>query len=84
MSILSNLNLFKVPIEQDTLDAWAKMAEDIAKVAILALPVVVLGQGEASLKVWSSVALLVVIYSFLLGGRLFRQNKSRSSTIQEN
>lgn len=29
------LNLFKRPIEVETLEAWAKMVEDIAKVAIL-------------------------------------------------
>ncbi|UXN36255.1 hypothetical protein N8E87_08695 [Avibacterium paragallinarum] len=30
------LNLPKRPIDTDTLDAWAKMLEDIAKAALLA------------------------------------------------
>ncbi len=78
------LNLFKRPIEPDTLDAWAKIIEDIAKVAILAIPVVIFGQGEAAFKAWSTVALIVVTYFFLLGGRFFRQYKSGLPKIREN
>lgn len=33
------LNLFKQPMETTTFEAWAKMSDDIAKVAILAVPV---------------------------------------------
>ena len=32
------LNLLKRPIEVETLDTWAKILEDMAKVAILAIP----------------------------------------------
>lgn len=31
--------LFKPPFEISTLEAWSKMSDDIAKVAILAVPV---------------------------------------------
>lgn len=36
-----SFNLLKRPTEPETLDAWAKILEDIAKVAILALPVII-------------------------------------------
>lgn len=51
---------------------------------LLAIPVVIFGQGEAAFKAWSTVALIVVTYFFLLGGRFFRQYKSGLPKIREN
>ncbi len=33
-------NLFRSPIEKSSLSAWSKLTDDIAKVAILAMPVI--------------------------------------------
>ncbi|WP_439242259.1 hypothetical protein [Lonepinella sp. BR2474] len=71
------LNLFKLPIEKETLESWIKIIEDIAKVAILALPVVIFGQGDSIFKVSSSIGLVVIIYFLLLAGRYIRQYKFR-------
>lgn len=69
------LNLLKRPIERETLDAWAKILEDIAKVALLALPVVIFGQSQIFFKVASSLALLLTAYFALIGGKQIRKHK---------
>lgn len=70
------LNLFKRPIEVETLEAWAKMVEDIAKVAILAVPVIIFGQNGILFKILSSLTLMFVIYATLVAGKLLRKHKS--------
>ncbi|NBI42746.1 hypothetical protein GVX76_04460 [[Haemophilus] felis] len=35
------MNIFKRPIETETLNAWAKWLEDLAKICIVALPIVI-------------------------------------------
>lgn len=71
----SMLNLFKRPIETETLDSWCKIADDIAKVAILAIPVMLYGNEIISLKVINSLLLLAGAYSSLLISRHLRKNK---------
>ena len=44
------LNLFTRPIEKETLENWAKLAGDIGKVAILAIPVLLYGKDPIFLK----------------------------------
>ena len=44
------LNLSKKPIEKETLDDWAKLSVDVAKVAILAIPVILYGKDPIYLK----------------------------------
>ena len=38
------LNLFKLPIEKSSLEAWSKLSDDVAKVDILAMPVILYGE----------------------------------------
>ncbi|MDO4698092.1 MAG: hypothetical protein Q4A60_05365 [Pasteurellaceae bacterium] len=66
------LNLFKKPIDKSDFEAWAKMADDIAKVAILAVPVMLYGKDPISIKLLNTALLSTAIYLFLIGGRLFR------------
>ncbi|MFU2088620.1 hypothetical protein [Avibacterium avium] len=73
------LNLFKCPIEVETLEAWAKMVEDIAKVAILAVPVIIFGQNGILFKIMSSLTLMFVIYATLVAVKLLRKHKSQLS-----
>lgn len=73
------LNLFKRPIETETLDAWAKWLEDIAKVSIIAVPVVVFGQYSFVIKALNVLCLLICTYSFMLGGKLIRKHKEKLS-----
>ncbi|WP_439243525.1 hypothetical protein [Lonepinella sp. BR2474] len=77
--MITLLNLFKLPLETDTLEAWVKIIEDIAKVAILALPVVIFGQGGMVFKISSCIGLAMLTYLLLLAGRLLRQYKLRLS-----
>ncbi|STZ77380.1 hypothetical protein [Bergeriella denitrificans] len=72
------LNLFKKPIIKSDFEAWAKMADDIAKVAILGVPVVLYGKDPISIKLLNTFLLLTSIYFFLIGGRLFRNQAERN------
>ncbi|MBR0572678.1 MULTISPECIES: hypothetical protein [Pasteurellaceae] len=65
-------NLFKKPIEKSSFEAWSKMSDDIAKVAILAIPVIIFGKYTIGFKILNSILLFIAIYLFLIGGRLFR------------
>lgn len=66
-------NLFKRPIEKSSLEAWAKIADDVGKVAILAIPVILYGKDPIYLKLINSILLLIGCYASFLGGRLFRK-----------
>ncbi|WP_273382563.1 hypothetical protein [Actinobacillus porcinus] len=68
-------NLFKRPIEKETLDDWAKIANDIAKVAMLAVPVVLIGDELVINKIIKVVSLLVATYASLQSGRIIRRFK---------
>ncbi|MDO4698267.1 MAG: hypothetical protein Q4A60_06285 [Pasteurellaceae bacterium] len=72
---MSKLNLFKPPIEKDTLDDWAKIATDVAKVAILAIPVILYGNDPIALKLINTALLSITVYSGLTAGRFFRKLK---------
>lgn len=66
------LRIFKSPFEKSTLEAWAKMSDDIAKVAILAIPVMLYGEAPIYLKVVNSFLLIIGAYSGLFIGRYLR------------
>lgn len=68
-------NLFKRPIETETIDAWSKIADDIAKVAILAIPVMLYGNETVLMKSLNSLLLLTGAYFSLLISRHLRRNK---------
>lgn len=77
------LNLLKRPIEAETLEAWAKIMEDLAKVALLTLPVVIFGQNSTLFKVIASVALFAIAYFSLISGKQIRKHKPYLSTIED-
>lgn len=76
------LNLFKRPIEKDTLDDWAKIATDIAKVAIIAIPVILYGNDPLYLKLTNTVLLSIGVYASLQSGRIIRQYKQKQEEQQ--
>ena len=67
------LNLFKLPIEESSLEAWSKLSDDVAKVAILAMPVILYGEQSLFLKGLNISFLLIIAYVCLVMGRKFRQ-----------
>lgn len=66
-------NIFKKPFEKGTLEAWAKIFDDIAKVAFLAIPVMIYGKDAIELKLFNIGILVIGIYIFVLGGRICRR-----------
>lgn len=73
------LNIFKKPIEKPSLEAWSKMTDDVAKIALLAFPVILYGERTTLFKTFNLLLLAIGIYSFLLLGRVCRK-----LTIQQN
>ena len=67
------LNLFKLPIEKSSLEAWSKLSDDVAKVAILARPVILYGEQPLFLKGLNISFLLIIAYACLVMGCKFRQ-----------
>ena len=67
------LNLFKLPIEKSSLEAWSKLSDDVAKVAILAMPVRLYGEQPLFLKGLNISFLLIIAYACLVMGLKFRQ-----------
>lgn len=74
------LNLFKQPMETTTFEAWAKMSDDIAKVAILAVPVMLYNNDPMMFKMWNLVMLTLGAYLFLCGGRFLRHKMQEGIT----
>ncbi|MBF0786086.1 hypothetical protein E4T80_11490 [Muribacter muris] len=68
-------NITKRPFEKETLDDWAKLSVDIAKVAILAIPVILYGKDPIAIKLLNTVLLGLGIYGGLFAGRRFRKMK---------
>lgn len=69
------LNLFKRPVEIETIDAWSKIADDIAKVSMLAIPVILYGSEDTTTKLINSLLLTFAAYSTLLISRHLRKSK---------
>ena len=67
------LNLFKLPIGKSSLEAWSKLSDDVAKVAILAMPVILYGEQPLFLKGLNISFWLIIAYACLVMGRKFHQ-----------
>lgn len=75
--------IFKRPIEQETKDAWAKMSDDVTKVAILAIPVLLYGKDSLINKLINTGLLLFSIYCGLIISRQLRQSKTSKPTTEQ-
>lgn len=73
-------NVFKRPFHQESLDSWCKMLDDIAKVAILALPVILYSEKGIGYKLINSLFLVISVYICLMVSDLTRKNKSKLIT----
>lgn len=69
-------NLFKRPINKESLESWVKILDDIAKVAILAMPVIVYGEKTTLFKITNIVLLIIITYLLLFISNVLRENKS--------
>ncbi len=68
-------NLFKQPFEEQTLEDWAKLSVDLAKVAMVAVPVVIYGDATISMKLLNSILLVTFAYIGLYSAREFRKKQ---------
>lgn len=67
------VHLLKYPVEKSSFSSWAKISDDVAKVAILAIPVMLYSDNTLPIKLMNIGLLLISIFIFLSGGRTFRQ-----------
>lgn len=66
-------NLLNSPIENETLSAWAKITDDLAKVAIIATPAIIYSENTLFYKI-SNLSLLIIFTYFMLSiGRILRK-----------
>ncbi|TNG91244.1 hypothetical protein FHQ28_12565 [Pasteurellaceae bacterium USgator11] len=75
----TNWYLLKRPIKKETSDSWARNLEDLAKVALLAMPVVLYGQYSWGFKIFNSVILVLFSYFILLGAKELRKHQGKLS-----
>lgn len=68
-------NIFKPPFEIETLNSWANLSDEIAKVSLLAMPVVLYAQNGIGWKLLNLLFLTIAVYLSLLFGRIFRKMK---------
>ncbi|ABY70487.1 hypothetical protein APJL_1937 [Actinobacillus pleuropneumoniae serovar 3 str. JL03] len=58
-----------------------KMCDDIAKVALLALPVILYSKEGLDFRLINIVLLLCATYLFLLGGRICRKKSFKGKKV---
>lgn len=69
-------NIFKKPFNQESLDSWSKLLDDVAKIAILAIPVVLYSPNSTGYKIANAILLIVFVYLGLFCADFIRKNKS--------
>lgn len=69
--------LFKRPVEESTLNDWASITSDIAKVAAIAIPSVFFTELPLYLKVINAFALFLTSYVTLSLTRALRLSKTK-------
>lgn len=69
-------NPFKRPLNRDSLESWCKILDDIAKVAVLAIPVVLYGQNGIWYKAANGIFLGISAYFCLFSADFLRRNKA--------
>ena len=77
-------NLFCFPTKKETIEAWAKMLEDFAKVAVLAIPVLLFGKEGFIFKSINAVVLLFIAYWCLIVAKVIRERIRELSIIEED
>lgn len=74
---------FKRPINMESLNSWAKNLDEIARIAILASPVVVYSPYEIGLKVLNMMFLVLFSYFCVYLADFIRRNKTLFSSDKE-
>lgn len=59
-------NIFKKPFNKDSLDAWCKILDDISKIELLAIPVVLYSLNGLFYKLFNSTVLLSTFAFFIV------------------
>lgn len=75
--------VFKKPLCIENLESWAKNLDDIAKVAIISIPVVLYGDATILSKVISISLLSIFSYIFIVVAALLRKNKDSLTVLTE-
>ncbi|MFZ7159025.1 hypothetical protein ACLSY3_01410 [Avibacterium avium] len=76
-------NIFKRPVNKESLQSWCKILDDIAKVAILAAPVVLYGENAIGYKVLNCLFLVISAYACLFSADFMRKNLEKLITEKE-
>lgn len=74
-------NIFKRPINPESLESWVKMLDDLAKVALVTIPVLLYGSNSVLFKTTNTLLLLIFVYLMLFTSNQLRKYKVK--LIQE-
>lgn len=69
-------NIFKRPINKESLESWTKILDDVAKVAILAIPVILYGVNTVGFRITNSIFLAICAYFCLFSADFLRKHKN--------
>lgn len=68
-------NIFKKPFNRESLDSLCKILDDISKIELLAIPVVLYSPNGLFYKLFNSFVLLFSMYICLFMADFIRKNK---------
>lgn len=69
------LSVFQKPFHKESLDSWCKTFDDISKISILTIPVVLYSSNSIFYKISSTILLLICTYSLVYSADFIRKNK---------
>lgn len=68
---------FKKPLNQESLDSWCKILDDISKVAVLAIPVILYADKPIAYRIVNGISLAICAYFCLYSADKLRKNKNK-------
>lgn len=77
------LALFKRPFHKESLDSWSKNLDDIARVAILAVPVVIYSNDAIVYKVFNIIFLAVFAFCSVSCADFIRKKRETLASSRE-
>lgn len=69
-------NIFKKPLNSESIDSWCKALDDIAKISLLGVPVLLYSGNALIYKIINTFLLLLSSYICLLMADFMRRNKA--------
>ena len=70
-------NIFKRPLHIESLESWCKILDDVAKIAVVAIPVIIYADKPLTYRIMNGILLLICAYFSLASANALRKNKEK-------